>query len=56
MLAAKRQIKDYEERDLDSEQLLKDEIFKLKEKLARSERARNEAWEASEKEKINCER
>ena len=41
---------------MEKEQALKDEIFKLKEKFARSERARNEAWEATEKEKMNCDR
>lgn len=55
-MSAKRVIKEFEEREIDQEQLLKDEIYKLKEKLARSERARNEAWQASEKEKIACER
>lgn len=41
---------------MEKEQSMKDEIFKLKEKLARSERARNEAWEVTDKEKMNYDR
>jgi predicted nucleic acid-binding Zn-ribbon protein len=52
----RRLLKVVQDKEIDADQAHKDEIFSLKEKLARSERARNEAWETSEKEKLNCER
>jgi predicted Holliday junction resolvase-like endonuclease len=45
LLEAKRQLKTNQDNQIDQEQALKDEIYKLKEKLNRSERARNDAWE-----------
>ena len=56
MNEAKRELKEFQNRQLDQDFSLKEELYQLKDKLHRAERARNEAWESLEREKITCDK